>query len=519
MYSTYDDRRRGGRDIPPSSSARYYDSLYAQPSRSSPRYAAAPEADEPERDRDRDRDRHRHRRTSVGGEGPSRKPSRRTPKATVVPSDDGYGYGGAAAYPGASMSRHDAEAKTGEGHKSFRDKRAGYETDEANHLRSKSYSPRAAAREVEDPRYASPQVPPKSTWADDGHTAAAGSDLHRSATTGRKPRQPPHYYADADPRSRHGRARDHDLGGQEYTTASGMPRPPMGDYSPYASSPLSSSRGSDEKVGKHPRDGKPREKERERERERDRDRERETPYYGNGYGQYEPAPETTRHSRHHRPAEDRPGAGAYHDDRYGAQQPPPPTSTRGEHRGRHRPAPPPPEDHRDDDPYGGGGAAAGRPKSHPPRARHQRPPPADEYEDPYDRGAPPPPRGRQRQSMPPPGRSRYGDGYESDQYGGGGGGGPPPRRRASSVNYGRDPRHGDGGGPGEAAGAAAGVSGGGSGGSSSKKAAKGAKAEKGKKIGKQAGKMFMTHAFPVIKQEAVPFLTKAAQAYFEQQRR
>ena len=35
----------------------------------------------------------------------------------------------------------------------------------------------------------------------------------------------------------------------------------------------------------------------------------------------------------------------------------------------------------------------------------------------------------------------------------------------------------------------------------------------------QAGKLFMTHAVPVIKKEAVPFLTKAAQAYFEQQKR
>lgn len=41
---------------------------------------------------------------------------------------------------------------------------------------------------------------------------------------------------------------------------------------------------------------------------------------------------------------------------------------------------------------------------------------------------------------------------------------------------------------------------------------------KQKKWGKQAGKLFMTHAVPVIKQEAVPFLTKAAQAYMEQKK-
>lgn len=44
------------------------------------------------------------------------------------------------------------------------------------------------------------------------------------------------------------------------------------------------------------------------------------------------------------------------------------------------------------------------------------------------------------------------------------------------------------------------------------------KDKKGKKWPKQAGQLFMTHAVPVIKKEAVPFLTKAAQAYIEQQR-
>lgn len=486
MYSTYDDRRRGGRDIPPSSSSRYYDSLYAQPSRSVPRHAPVPEAAEP------DHHHRRHRRKSVGDEALGGRPSHRKSKATVVPSDDGVGYGGAAAYPEAPTSRHDVEAKTGDGHKRFRDKRGGYETDEAQHMRSKSYSPRGAEREVDQHRHASPQVPPKSAWADDAQHAPE-NDLHRSATTGsKKSRHTPQYYdEDAALRSRHSKSRDYGAAGHDYTTATGMPRPPMGDYSPYAASPHSSSRGSDEKVGKK--------------------HHRETPYHGTGYGQPEADPaEPPRHSRHHRPAEDRAAAAAaYHDDRHAAQPPP----ARGEPRGRHRQAPPPESL---DDPYAA--AAAAPPKPHPPRARHQRaPPPADNPYDPYDRA--PPPRARQRQSMPPQGRSRYADGYESDAYGAGG---PPPHRRAKSVNH-REPRHaggGDeraprgGGSPALDPAATAGMT------SSQKKAAhKAAKAEKGKKIGKQAGKMFMTHAFPVIKQEAVPFLTKAAQAYFEQQKK
>lgn len=64
---------------------------------------------------------------------------------------------------------------------------------------------------------------------------------------------------------------------------------------------------------------------------------------------------------------------------------------------------------------------------------------------------------------------------------------------------------GGGGGSGAAAGAAG--------------ASKSSNANKQKKWGKQAGKLFMTHAVPVIKQEAVPFLTKAAQAYMEGKKR
>ncbi|KAF3766443.1 hypothetical protein M406DRAFT_351493 [Cryphonectria parasitica EP155] len=145
---------------------------------------------------------------------------------------------------------------------------------------------------------------------------------------------------------------------------------------------------------------------------------------------------------------------------------------------------------------------------YPPRSRaKQRPPPADDYEDPYASA----PRQRHRQSVPPQARSRHEDPSE-DPY-------APPRRRATSASQGayggynnpdaRDRRYQDDDGYGSY-----GASGGaqaGPGGSRKK--------DKSKKIGKQAGKLFMTHAFPVIKQEAVPFLTKAAQAYFESSRK
>lgn len=68
-------------------------------------------------------------------------------------------------------------------------------------------------------------------------------------------------------------------------------------------------------------------------------------------------------------------------------------------------------------------------------------------------------------------------------------------------------------------GGAARTSVGGGGGGAAAGASKSSNANKQKKWGKQAGKLFMTHAVPVIKQEAVPFLTKAAQAYMEGKKR
>lgn len=133
------------------------------------------------------------------------------------------------------------------------------------------------------------------------------------------------------------------------------------------------------------------------------------------------------------------------------------------------------------------------------RGRHRSQPPQDDYDDvdPHDRVQERP---RHRQSLPPRTRS----GYPDDPYGDAYGQSKPPRR-ATSMNH-SDPRknryYDD----------AYGRSGGsGSGGDVRRD-------KRGKKWPKQAGQLFMTHAVPVIKKEAVPFLTKAAQAYMEQQR-
>lgn len=476
MYSTYDDRRRSGRDMPPRSSARYYDTVYAQPSsRATPRYT---ELDPTEPSSSAAYDRH-HRRRSV--DESAARSSRRTPK--VVASDDGWGAHDTAAYPGRS-SRHDVETKNGEGHRRFREKRGGYEVDEAQNLRrAKSYSPRRAAREAEDPRRSSPaQTAPKSSWGADEYTAAAAgagvgagaAGLHRSATTGKKSRAE-QYYDDDPPRTGRGKARDR---GYEYSTAApAAPRPPIGDYSPYRTSPPSSSRDADEKLG-----GK-----QYRGHDSGRSRERgDKPYHSAGaYGQYDPpsVPEPPR-------------------------------------RGRHAAADYPPAQ-----------PASSSSSSHPqpaPRTRHR----ADDYDDPYDRTSPSSRTSRpQRQSVPPPqARSRYADEYDQqDPYH------TPPRRRATSMSHGggapgrggydAGPRarereyYDDDERPGRRSTSGSGASAGRGGGAAAASGAYGDnRKDKGKKIGKQAGKLFMTHAFPVIKQEAVPFLTKAAQAYFEQKR-
>ncbi|KAK7731790.1 hypothetical protein SLS53_008611 [Cytospora paraplurivora] len=153
---------------------------------------------------------------------------------------------------------------------------------------------------------------------------------------------------------------------------------------------------------------------------------------------------------------------------------------------------------RDDDKPRRGDAGYAAPSSQ--RGRNRSQPAKDDYEDdPYDRVQHRP---RHRQSLPPQPRSRYPEDPYTENYGKS----SQPPRRAASLNHG-DPRksqiHEDGYGR---------TGGSGSGGSSSRKD------KKNKNWQKQAGQMFMTHAVPVIKKEAVPFLTKAAQAYIEQKR-
>lgn len=431
MYAYETAPSRRPRDIPPSSSHRYRDTGlydYAQPARSSKRYqdpepAAAPAYD-------------RHRRKSVPVNADEGRHSRR---ANVVASDDGRGsrdiYG--SAYPERS-SRHDAEVKTSDRNKQFRERRRGYETEEAENLRrAKSYSPRRAAREAELPRNASPQAPSKSAWANDKYAA----DPYRASTKKGRGSQ---YYGE-DPYAGGRGSREEGMAGKDYAYGSSpaaMPRPPAGDYATYKPSAHSSAGDSDEKVHKHSRESRGREK----------------PSHGSAYPEYEPyePPRRTRSTRV--PPEEKP---RYDDYGYAA----------------------------------------------PPRSSKDRPLPTRDYEDPYDRA----PRSRHRQSVPPPqARSRYPD--MDDNYG-------APPRRATSMNHGR---YGDYDGvperkayrddrPSPSARTNVNADGAGAGGATSSAN----KSNKQKKWGKQAGKLFMTHAVPVIKQEAVPFLTKAAQAYME----
>lgn len=429
-YDTAPSRRP--RDVPPSSSSRYRDAGlydYAQPARSSKRYKDPEPVAAPAHDR--------HRRKSVPTNVGEVRPSRR---AHILASDDGRGsrdaYG--SAYP-ERVSRHDAEAKTSDRNRQFRDQRRGYETEEAANLRrAKSYSPRRAAREADLPRNASPQAPSKSAWADDKYAA----DPYRPS--GKKGRVE-QYYGE-DPYAGGRGSRDRSMAGKDYVYGSspgGLPRPPAGDYATYKSSPLSSAGDAEEKVPKHSRESRGREK----------------PSHGSAYPEHEPY-EPPRRTRSTRVPEEKP---RYDDYGYTA----------------------------------------------PPRSK-DRPLPSRDYDDPYDRT----PRSRQRQSVPPPhARSRYPD--MDDNYG-------APPRRAASVNQGRygehdlperkayrDDRPSPSGrtnvntGAAPTAGATSGAS----------------RTNKQKKWGKQAGKLFMTHAVPVIRQEAVPFLTKAAQAYMEGKKR
>lgn len=435
MYAYETAPSRRARDIPPISSSRYRDTGlydYAQPARSSKRYkdpepAAAPAYD-------------RHRRKSVPVNVDDVRPSRR---ANVVASDDGRGSRDAhgSVYP-ERVSRHDAEAKTSDRSRQFREQRRGYETEEAENLRrAKSYSPRRAAREADLPRNASPQAPSKSAWADDKYAA----DPYRPSTKKGRGQQ---YYGE-DPYAGGRSSRDHGMAGKDYVYGSspgGMPRPPAGDYAAYKTSPLSSAGDSDEKAHKHSREPKAREK----------------PSRGSAYPEYEPPYEAPRRTRSTRVPEEKPRYDGYE---YAA----------------------------------------------PPRSSKERPLPTRDYDDPYDRST----RGRQRQSVPPPqARSRYPD--MDDNYG-------APPRRAASVNHGRygdyDPPErkayrDDRPSPGARTSVNASTAAAGAGATSSAN-----KANKQKKWGKQASKLFMTHAVPVIKQEAVPFLTKAAQAYMEGKKR
>ncbi|KAH8760544.1 hypothetical protein F5883DRAFT_141013 [Diaporthe sp. PMI_573] len=500
MWAYDDGRGRRARDIPSSRPANYYDDAYERaPPRSSRHAYPEPQP------KHSSHDRHRRKSALVDPEGP--RPRRNTyAGVNVVASDDGsgYPYGGDAprdvygsSYPG-KKSRHDVEYKTGDKDRRFREKRGTWESDEAENLRrTKSYSPRRAAREAEAPRRVSPQAP-KATWPEDEYAAQAGAGSHhrskKSAKGSRGPQQyeeDPYasYYASQAPRSMKG---DRVNAGYDYApSAEDMPRPPMGEHAPYKSSPLSSYPEADEKPSKH-------------------HRKREKDYYGNGYEDYtapragtsydrggygaagygaaaaaadEAPPRRSRHSKHH---DDR-AAGM---DEYGYPPQPQPQA-----RGRHR-AQPPAADYGDADPYADR-ATPPRPRhrqSMPPQPRSQYPA-EDPYDDPYGQAAP-----RRRATSVNYGRQ------QQDRYGGGGGGGGDPRR----DQYYDDPYGGRGGG------SPSGSSGGGGPG-----AGAGAKKnnKKSKAYAQQAGKLFMTHAVPVIKKEAVPFLTKAAQAYFDQQKR
>lgn len=479
-------------DIPSSRPANYYDDAYERaPPRSSRHAYPEPQP------KHSSHDRHRRKSALVDPEAP--RPRRNTHGGVnVVASDDGsaypYGANGSrdvygSSYPGRK-SRHDVEQKTGDKDRRFREKRGTYETDEAEKLRrAKSYSPRRAAREAEAPRRVSPQAP-KSTWPEDEYAAQAGAvPHHRSSKKGSKA---PQYYED-DPyasyyASQAPRAKKGDRGGNagyDYApSAEEMPRPPMGEHAPYKSSPLNNSYAEvpDEKPSKH-------------HRKRDKD------YYGSGYDDYAAPKAGTSYDRGGYGAAAAAAAGAAAAPTAADDAPPPRRSRHGKHH----------DDRAGADEYG-------YPPQPQARGRHRpQPAPAGDYgdTDPYDR-APPAARPRHRQSMPPQSRSQYPEDPYDDPYGQQ----AAPRRRATSVNYGNQDRYGGGGGGGgrdQYYDDAYGRGGGSPSGSSGSK--KNGNPKKSKAYAQQAGKLFMTHAVPVIKKEAVPFLTKAAQAYFEQQKR
>lgn len=513
MWAYDDGRGRRARDIPSSRPANYYDDAYERAPPRSSRHAYPDPLP-----KHSSHDRHRRKSALVDPEEP--RPRRNTHGGVnVVASDDGsaYPYGGGggggdgsrdiygSSYPGRK-SRHDVEYKNDDSNRRFREKRGTWETDEAEKLRrAKSYSPKRAAREAEAPRRVSPQAP-KSTWPEDEYAAAAqdglGSSKHHHRSSNKKGSkhggasqyydEDPYasYYASQAPPPPRGK-KDRDRGGNaaydNYATPSAkdMPPPPMGEHAPYKSSPLGSyPEAADEKPSKH-------------HRKRDKD------YYGTGYEDYtapkagtsydrgggygaaaaEETPAPPRRSRHSKHHDDRAAAGMAGMDEYGYPPQPQPQAPRGRHRAA--------GDYGDTDPY---------------------------------ESRAPPPRPRHRQSMPPQPRSQYPDDPYDDPYGQ-----AAPRRRATSVNYGRHggggDRYGGGGrdpyyddGYGRGGGSPSGSSGAGAAGAGA--AAGGKKGnKKSKAYAQQAGKLFMTHAVPVIKKEAVPFLTKAAQAYFEQQKR
>lgn len=499
MWAYDDGRGRRARDIPSSRPANYYDDAYERAPPRSSRHAYPDPLP-----KHSSHDRHRRKSALVDPEEP--RPRRNTHGGVnVVASDDGsaYPYGGGggdgargdiygSSYPGRK-SRHDVEYKNDDSNRRFREKRGTWETDEAEKLRrAKSYSPKRAAREAEAaPRRVSPQAP-KSTWPEDEYAAQAGlgsQHHHRSSKKGGKGGGAGYY--DEDPyasyyASQAPRGKKSDRGGNaaaygDYATPSAkdMPPPPMGEHAPYKSSPLNSyPEAAAEKPSKHHRS------------KRDKD------YYGTGYDDYTaPMPKAAGTSY------DRGGYGAA----AAAEETPPRRSRHSKHH---------------DDRAAAGMDEYGYPPQPQARGRHRAQTTGDYGDsDPYDRGAPPPPRPRHRQSMPPQPRSQYPDAdpYD-DPYGQ-----QAPRRRATSVNYGRQggDRYGGGGrdsyyddGYGRGGGSPSGSSGAGAGAAGGKKGNK-----KSKAYAQQAGKLFMTHAVPVIKKEAVPFLTKAAQAYFEQQKR
>lgn len=463
MWAYEDGRGRRTSDLPRSSATSsrpvyYYDDDggYGRPAYTSGRYAQQDPIPQTS-----------SRRKSIPVNSADTRPSRR---ANVVASDDGsdYGYGrnsrtvyGSSLYP-ERLSRHDVERKTSTRDKNFRDKRSTWAEDEARNMkRAKSYSPQRATRDMEAqlPRKQSP--PAKSSiWPEDDYTRKSG----KKGTA--------QQYYEEHPLADYGKTRDRGAA-YDYPSA-GVSRQPMTDRSPYKISAPSV----DETPSRHSRG-------------------REKVYHDSGYDDY---PKTTKgydrgfaaeksSSRSHRHSKAREDQGAWESDPYSDQPQAP-------HRGRYRPD--------------ATATAATTPGG------------IGDYSDPYDRATP---TARQRQSLPPRARSRYAEddtaAYE-DPYG-------PPRRRANSVSQGargrdrygdpdvatgtrnrKDPYYYDdqyargspGGSPGPDPGVASG--------SSSKK--------KGKKWPQQAGKLFMTHAVPVIRKEAVPFLTKAAQAYFEQRR-